>query len=1456
MSCRGKNHKNKSLEIEPPKEVEDHQDFLLKESKWMYDCFINEHKWKARTFKLVAQSAVKYLQTKDQRLKKRKEEEDKRLRLVSKNISSNISKFWQNISKVVRHKKISELNKQLRIKQFEKLDKLVQETERYFERISIVPDPGNKAKRGEISPKNSESNYGKNYNVNDNDNDSFHENDNSDFELEINEFNDIVEKDIKLDLEMETSEDDLIEIDTELKELNEDANMNLEELYRKYYGQMSEPNVKSDVLQEPFTPIMDEHISVSSDYYEDENEGSEEFVPELVDNEELEAEKDMSDADREDCDGWEEECAALENEKEIPLEQLISKMKQYENEKLSDDLNENDNSGSDLDTHSDHKLSYSSNDTENDVCGDSNENTTGGRAREAPFQVEIPFLLRLSMREYQHTGLTWLVKLYKGGLNGILADEMGLGKTIQTISLLAYIACYHENWGPHLIVVPTSVMLNWEMEFKRWLPGFKVITYFGTPKERQKKRTGWSDPNSFNVCIASYTLILQDAHIFRRKQWKYLILDEAQNIKNFRSQKWQVMLSFNTERRLLLTGTPLQNNLMELWSLLHFLMPHIFTSHYDFKTWFSDPLTSAIENQQVENEKNLLSRLHSVLRPFLLRRLKRDVEKEMPSKIEHVIRCPLSKRQKELYDEFLESKNTQKTLLGGDYIGLMNILMQLRKVCNHPDLFEPKFIKTPIVESGLMVSASTHSLLYITNIYPTITSDVPSLGPNIKTNNYLFHKKSFSNNTDGQPLFEKLFKERIVNLPNLFLLYNEIKYSKYKANMQSELSYAKWLEKGTIYTRNMEQMENKTNISNLDFKRSGYLPDINHFIKLHLDYIACSNASDFQIIGLESNYVNNCLNSNAEHFFAANNKTKGKGLNMSDKEQVSENHCNNWNIDLTKDDKTSLYMQWSPSCEFPHLIDDSIQLFHKNSTNKSKSVILCRFPQNFCPQKVLFGTDLRRFLFNEFRCIKSDVFCVGNTLTSSSFPKIRNSYLNSKCNSNFNLPNPIYCQYSDSLSSSAFISKTNTLDHLLFVKTNYSKQLPILKLLIILLSSKVISTVKFINLEGKYSITKREAYNNSFSPKVTEEIRLNCGELHSISSLYHCIFPPRRTIEDDCGKFQVLSKLLHKLSNDGHRCIIFTQMSKMLDILEAFINLHGYNYIRLDGSTKVDERQKLVNRFNRDKRIFLFISSTRSGGVGLNLTGADTVIFYDSDWNPAMDRQAMDRCHRIGQTRDVSIYRLISEWTIEENIFRKQLQKRLLDDVVVDQGHFTTEFITKNDIQKMIGSRTNNMLKTENNDIYTTRVLHEGLNSSNLNNSYDEQNKKEFEDVLAKVEDMDDLDALKKSSKEIDTEKCDFINEFEEEKTTNTACTTLPAEKNDDSTIDSNVNKLLGYCINFFENIAMPEEIQNEIELLKFQIENIDKLSTSEESEYCSNSENSEDILDDEDADSDKLGDK
>ena len=229
-------------------------------------------------------------------------------------------------------------------------------------------------------------------------------------------------------------------------------------------------------------------------------------------------------------------------------------------------------------------------------------------------------------------------------------------------------------------------------------------------------------------------------------------------------------------------------------------------------------------------------------------------------------------------------------------------------------------------------------------------------------------------------------------------------------------------------------------------------------------------------------------------------------------------------------------------------------------------------------------------------------------------------------------------------------------------------------------------------------------------------------------------FPDRRLLQYDCGKLQRLEKLLRDLQVGGHRALIFTQMTKMLDILEQFLNIHGHRYLRLDGTTKVEQRQMLTDRFNNDNRILAFILSTRSGGLGINLTGADTVVFYDLDWNPAMDKQCQDRCHRIGQTRDVHIYRFVSEYTIESNILRKANQKRMLDDVVIQEGEFTTDYFTKLDVRDMINE------DVREGDDEASKAMDRVLDTRASGSAR----------VFESVEDKEDIDAAKNAQKELE----------------------------------------------------------------------------------------------------------
>jgi E1A-binding protein p400 len=254
-------------------------------------------------------------------------------------------------------------------------------------------------------------------------------------------------------------------------------------------------------------------------------------------------------------------------------------------------------------------------------------------------------------------------------------------------------------------------------------------------------------------------------------------------------------------------------------------------------------------------------------------------------------------------------------------------------------------------------------------------------------------------------------------------------------------------------------------------------------------------------------------------------------------------------------------------------------------------------------------------------------------------------------------------------------------------------------------------------------------------------------------------FPDPRLIQYDCGKLQSLDILLRKLKSETHRVLIFTQMTKMLDVLEAFLNYHGHIYLRLDGTTKVEQRQLLMERFNEDKRIFAFILSTRSGGVGINLTGADTVIFYDSDWNPTCDAQAQDRCHRIGQTRDVHIYRLISERTIEENILKKANQKRLLGDLAIEGGNFTEAFFRDTAIQDLFNVDQSADATARLADVVDRdKERRERLTQSLENKELDKTTLGAFEQALAQAEDDQDVQAAKTATAEIAQD----LDEFDE----------------------------------------------------------------------------------------------
>ncbi|KAG6725442.1 hypothetical protein I3843_02G025400 [Carya illinoinensis] len=325
--------------------------------------------------------------------------------------------------------------------------------------------------------------------------------------------------------------------------------------------------------------------------------------------------------------------------------------------------------------------------------------------------VRQPSMLRTgTLRDYQLVGLQWMLSLYNNKLNGILADEMGLGKTVQVMALIAYLMEFKGNYGPHLIIVPNAVLVNWKSELHSWLPSVSCIYYVGG-KDQRSKLFSQVSALKFNILVTTYEFIMYDRSKLSKIDWKYIIIDEAQRMKDRESVLARDLDRYRCQRRLLLTGTPLQNDLKELWSLLNLLLPEVFDNRKAFHDWFSKPFQKEApmqnaEDDWLETEKKviIIHRLHQILEPFMLRRRVEDVEGSLPPKVSIVLRCRMSAIQSAIYD-WIKSTGTlhvdpedemrrvekNPNYQAKVYRTLNNRCMELRKACNHPLLNYPYF---------------------------------------------------------------------------------------------------------------------------------------------------------------------------------------------------------------------------------------------------------------------------------------------------------------------------------------------------------------------------------------------------------------------------------------------------------------------------------------------------------------------------------------------------------------------------------------------------------------------------------------------------------------------------------------------------------------------------------------------------------------------------------------------
>ncbi|KAI7755070.1 hypothetical protein M8C21_006537 [Ambrosia artemisiifolia] len=325
--------------------------------------------------------------------------------------------------------------------------------------------------------------------------------------------------------------------------------------------------------------------------------------------------------------------------------------------------------------------------------------------------IRQPSMLRKgTLRDYQLVGLQWMLSLYNNKLNGILADEMGLGKTVQVMALIAYLMEFKSNYGPHLIIVPNAVLVNWKSELHSWLPNVSCIYYVGNKDQRTKLFTQEVCKLKFNVLVTTYEFVMYDKTKLSRVDWKYIVIDEAQRMKDRESVLARDLDKYRCQRRLLLTGTPLQNDLKELWSLLNLLLPDVFDNRKVFHDWFSQPFqkegTRNAEDDWLETEKKviIIHRLHQILEPFMLRRRVEDVEGSLPPKISIILKCKMSPIQGVIYDWIKatgtirvdpddEERKVQRSSMyqAKTFKPLNNKIIELRKTCNHPLLNYPFF---------------------------------------------------------------------------------------------------------------------------------------------------------------------------------------------------------------------------------------------------------------------------------------------------------------------------------------------------------------------------------------------------------------------------------------------------------------------------------------------------------------------------------------------------------------------------------------------------------------------------------------------------------------------------------------------------------------------------------------------------------------------------------------------
>ncbi|XP_036835599.1 E1A-binding protein p400 isoform X5 [Oncorhynchus mykiss] len=1276
----------KLMESSRPKS---HWDYLLEEMQWMAADFAQERRWKMAAAKKLVRTCSRYHDEQKKMEEGSKKEEELRLRHIASTISREVEFFWSNIEQVVEIK--------LRFQIYEKRLKMLS-LQRATSKGQDVKHALSTAVKAEKEEPNMSTKKRKS---------------STSLAEEVQDEESTIEEQEAMEVTADQK--------AELGDLAKDAEMPLDALMKQYAGAYADnfdwpqPSPQSDEDGRDETEEMEssldtphEAVVIDSLLSVDQYRGSEKTSPPGADGK---PKKDIA------------EVAAS-------TELILPK--------------------------------------------GSARTTTSGRS-------QAPFLLHGSLREYQQIGVDWLASLHKKHLNGILADETGLGKTVQTVAYLAHLACQEGIWGPHLVVVRTCKILSWEMEFKRWCPGLKILLYLGNRQERRAKRMWWAETNSFHVCVTSYKLLLKDQSHFLRRRWKHLVLDEVQLIKNMSEKHWETIFALKSQQRILLINTPLQNTLKELWTMIHFLLPGITRPYTDF------PVKPGTDQNQDYCHK-LVIRLHRMIQPFILRRCKRDVEKQLPKKYEHILKCRLSSRQKSMYEDILTQPGAQEALKTGHFVSVLQVLMQLQRICNHPDLVNIRETSSSYVCSSLQYNTPSlvlgalqedqrtsldlslfdlisnenrltryemeevlpklkvtrqlieeiHSapdpparpkpckikpmrlfqpvqygtkpegrLVPMTNTVgqqrppattitpPTTTATTTSTAPQparattttttTQVAGTAIQKAQTTSPTTGtigsavassgssalgqhvvgaappvaqgqalcgaaQPTLPgiaqvprlalgpthaiqpSLVPQRLVltsqaqaRLPSGDVL--KIAQLASIAGSQNRISQPETpvtLQfQGNKFTLSPSQLRQLTTGQPLQLQ--GTLGNILQIV----------SAPGQQILRPQGSMVMQTVPQAAP---VSNSSTRsGTPPPAGPAQQASGMTSNALGVSAQPAPAAPIVPQVSSEERGRHLKERLSRLFSANERRCNRSVLYGADLLQIC--SVTPGAPHSALSPGGWRWVGRD-----SCLRAQRTPVATTTHLQSALRSSTNRQD----------ASNSLVSRLSCVVPAAVARPPH---------------------LYAANPPAPYSLEQK-----SISRRLQEAAAPHSTEIHSLSSGLQ--FPDLQLMQMDSGKLEALAILLQKLRSENRRVLIFTQMVKMLDILEAFLDHRQLTYIRVDESLITEERQEHMKTFNRNRQVFCSILTNRCCSAVGTVFDADTIIFYDTDLNPSMDARTQEWCDKIGRSKDIHIYRLESGNSIEEKLL-KNGTKDLIREVAAQGTDYTLAFLTQRTIQDL-----------------------------------------------------------------------------------------------------------------------------------------------------------------------------